>query len=116
MKSFFIFMLLLNCHIIVVCQPCTKIDELNRKRHTIDGMTYGHPYTTFDRHNGKTFPETIETIRVQIKKEKALGNLVNRPVYSAYKLVYDHANGNLPPNAGNIHDDGLVRVKDENTK
>ena len=31
-------------------QICTDIKELFRKRHTISGMTYGHPYTMFDGH------------------------------------------------------------------
>jgi hypothetical protein len=31
-------------------QNCDAPDELFRKRHTIDGMIWGHPYTTFDRH------------------------------------------------------------------
>ncbi len=30
---------------------CTGYEELYRGRHKINGMTYGHPYTTFDRHN-----------------------------------------------------------------
>jgi hypothetical protein len=39
-------------------QICTDVEELFRKRHKISGMTYGHPYTMFDRHNGLTFDET----------------------------------------------------------
>ncbi len=35
----------------LMAQNCDAPDELFRKRHTIDGMTWGHPYTTFDRHN-----------------------------------------------------------------
>jgi len=30
-------------------QSCTNVEELLRKRHTIQGMTYGHPYTTFEK-------------------------------------------------------------------
>jgi hypothetical protein len=45
----------------------------------------------FDKHNGKTFSQTIDSIRSRIKNEKP-----NGPVYSAYKLVYDHPNGNFP--------------------
>lgn len=30
---------------------CTDVEELFRKRHKIANMTWGHPYTTFDRHN-----------------------------------------------------------------
>ena len=28
-------------------QSCTDVKELLRKRHTIKGMTYGHPYTPY---------------------------------------------------------------------
>jgi hypothetical protein len=42
---FFLF-LQLNTH----AQPCTNTEEYFRKRHQIDRMTYGHPYTIFDRH------------------------------------------------------------------
>lgn len=37
---------------IIKAQPCTKVNELNRKRHKIDGSNYGHPYTYFNRHDG----------------------------------------------------------------
>jgi hypothetical protein len=37
-------------------ENCTGFEEWFRKRHTISGMTYGHPYTTFDRHNGLSLP------------------------------------------------------------
>lgn len=86
------------------CQPCTKLDELTRKTHSVDGKMYGHPYTTFDRHNGKYFSQTINLIRARIKREKSDGF-----VYKSYKLIYDHANSNLPPNIGNIQDDGLIK-------
>jgi hypothetical protein len=39
--------------LISYAQPGTKVKELHRKRHFL-GNTPGHPYTTFDRHNGKT--------------------------------------------------------------
>jgi hypothetical protein len=50
-------------------QPCTDIEELFRKRHQVDGMTYGHPYTTFDRHseNYIYLDYTLEKIRKRIK-------------------------------------------------
>jgi hypothetical protein len=38
---------------------CAGYKELYRGRHKINGMTYGHPYTTFDRHNGITFIKII---------------------------------------------------------
>jgi len=79
-------------------QPCTKVKELNRKRHKIDGSTYGHPYTTFDKHNGLTFQETIENIRAKIKYEYHPTN--PGPIYSAYKLVYENASSTRPSDNG----------------
>jgi hypothetical protein len=72
-------------------QPCTTVKEYNRKRHKIDGSTYGHPYTMFDRHNGLTFVETIINIRVRIIKERLLPDSLDKPVYTAYKMVYNYA-------------------------
>ncbi len=66
---------------------CTTFDELLRKRHKIANMTYGHPYTTFDRHNKITFENTIQNIRDNIKK----GN-TDDPIRKAYKVIYDSAN------------------------
>lgn len=69
-------------------QPCTKIDELKRKRYKVEGMTYGHPYTTFDRHNVLTLQQTIENIRNRIKYNK---DLDNKPLYTAYKELHERA-------------------------
>jgi hypothetical protein len=88
MKNFVILISLLFASTVVKSQPCTKIDELNRKRHKVEGMTYGHPYTMFDRHNGLTLQQTIENIRNKIKSEK---DLDVKPVYSAYQAVYNNA-------------------------
>lgn len=65
---------------------CTGYKELYRGRHKINGMSYGHPYTVFDRHNGKSFQETLEIIRNKIKNSKE-----NDPIRTAYKTAYDNA-------------------------
>lgn len=67
-------------------QSCHNVKELLRKRHTIKEMTYGHPYTTFDRHNNFNFETTIENIRKRINDDKPLG-----PVYLAYQSIYTNA-------------------------
>ena len=66
MKKLTLFFMLIVCFIQANSQTCTTVKELNRKRHKIEGSTYGHPYTTFDRHNGLTFQETIKNIRKNI--------------------------------------------------
>lgn len=55
----------------LIAQSCTNTEELLRKRHTISGMTYGHPYTTFDRHNinYKNLQNAINNIRKNIIKK-----------------------------------------------
>ncbi len=58
----------------LMSQNCDAPDELFRKRHIIDGMTWGHPYTTFDRHNKATFEQTIQKIRNRIIDEKPNGS------------------------------------------
>jgi hypothetical protein len=61
MKKYFtiLFIYLTN---IVYSQHCTDVEELFRKRHKIANMTYGHPYTTFDRHNGISIDSIISNI------------------------------------------------------
>ncbi len=79
-------------------QNCTNVEELFRKRHTIQGMTYGHPYTTFDRHNEnyKNLQNAINNIRKKIIEEKAsLG-----PIYTAYKDIYNNAISGRPADNG----------------
>lgn len=83
----------------ILAQPGTKVEELNRKHHWVGGI-YGHPYTTFDRHNGKTFLETIENIRYRIKQEYDPVNLNHGPVCAAYQLVYDNAMRTMPLDNG----------------
>jgi hypothetical protein len=96
MKKLTLFFLLIVCFIKVNSQPCTSVKELNRKRHKIEGSTYGHPYTTFDRHNGLTFQETIENIRNIINNEKSQDG----PIYTAYKRVYEYAESSKPTDDG----------------
>ena len=77
-----ILMFLLTCLINnthITAQSCTNVDELFRKRHTIQGMTYGHPYTTFDRHNDnyKNLQNCINNIRLKIISDKQISNVEN---------------------------------------
>ncbi len=67
---------------------CTGYNELYRGRHKVDGMSYGHPYTTFDRHNQVSFIETLSRIRVNIANSP-MGD--DNPVRIAYKTAYDNA-------------------------
>jgi hypothetical protein len=79
-------------------QPGTKVEEFKRKRHFL-GNTPGHPYTTFDRHNGIPFEKTINAIRKRIKDEiDSNGNL--GPVAKAYQQVYNHADTTMPLDNG----------------
>jgi hypothetical protein len=69
MKISFIIIIAFAFSIKLNAQPCTDIEELFRKRHQVDGMTYGHPYTTFDRHNENyiDLDYTLEKIKKRIK-------------------------------------------------
>ncbi len=79
-------------------QPGTKVEEFKRKRHWLGG-TWGHPYTMFDKHNEKTFEETVNEIRRRIKEEKKpIGE--SGPVFKAYKLDYDCAMKSIPTDNG----------------
>jgi len=78
-------------------QSCTDVKESLRKRHTISGMTYGHPYTMFDRHNGFSLEVIISNIRQ---------NFINDTmVRDAYKKIYDNAKLNRPTDNGIINGD-----------
>ncbi len=79
-------------------QPGTDVKELYRKRHFL-GNTPGHPYTTFDRHNGKTFEESIKEIRRRIKEEKLFIKPYNS-VFEAYQQVYGNADSTMPTDNG----------------
>lgn len=64
--QFTLILSLIYFNTIAQIDECTGYEELYRGRHKISGMTYGHPYTTFDRHNGLTFVETLNRIRNKI--------------------------------------------------
>ena len=55
------------------------------------GMSYGNPYTTFDRHNGLSLQQTIQSIRNRIYKELALTQEKDRSVFKAYQAIYINA-------------------------
>jgi hypothetical protein len=89
----------------LVAQPCTNVEEFNRKKHRVGG-TYGHPYTMFDRYNGLSLLQTIDNIRHRIKNE-------NKPdfkgqVYLAYQQVFNNAVGAMPKDDGMMTADGNV--------
>lgn len=65
-------------------QSCHNVKELLRKRHTISGMTYGHPYTMFDRHNKLNLDSMISNIRRRITNEYNPKIDSAGPVYIAY--------------------------------
>lgn len=81
-------------------QNCDAPDELFRKRHIIDGMTWGHPYTTFDRHNNLTIDQIISNIRSKIIEE--VSN--NGSIFKAYQTLYLHAAGPMPADNGMPND------------
>ncbi len=83
-------------------QNCDAPDELFRKRHIIDGMTWGHPYTTFDRHNKLTLEQTIQNIREKIIQEKSKKG----SIYKAYQIIYEDAKKQMPSDNG-MPNDGL---------
>jgi hypothetical protein len=80
-------------------QNCDAPDELFRKRHTIDGMIWGHPYTTFDRNNKATFEQTIQKIRNRIIDEKPNGS-----IFKTYQTLYLNAAGPMPADNGMPND------------
>jgi hypothetical protein len=100
--------LLLFIHLLFISvgysQTCHNVKELLRKRHTIAGMTYGHPYTTFDRHNDnyQNLQNSINNIRARILKDKSISNfeILRGPVYQAYKLIYTNAVSSRPTDNG----------------
>ncbi len=105
MKKIFTTSILMLLSIIVIAQPCTNVEEFNRKKHRVGG-TYGHPYTMFDKHNGKTFDFTIKDIRKRIINEFHPAN--PGPVCAAYQQVYNNAVGAMPKDDGMMTADGNV--------
>lgn len=85
----------------VIGQPSTEVEELFRKRHTISGMSYGHPYTTFDTHNLNyvDLPNAINNIRKRIIKEKGKP-LAESPIFTAYQDIYKNATDPMPTDNG----------------
>ncbi len=83
---------------------CTGFEELYRGRHKINGMTYSHPYTTFDRHNEISFDLTLTRIRSKIRN----GN-EGDPVYDAYVKAYANAVSPIP---NSDDDNGLRKLID----
>jgi hypothetical protein len=96
-------------------QGCTDIEELLRKRHTISGMTYGHPYTMFDRHPSTTtklpgqrgpittftnfsMDSVISNIRKRIISENIPEN--EGPIFKAYQKIYANAKEFKPSDNG----------------
>jgi len=100
MKSLILFTILFVVSCEVFSQPCTNVEELHRKKHFVDGRLLGHPYTMFDKHNNLTFDQTIGNIRNRIRSEKLLADTLAKPVYSAYKLVYENASSTRPSDNG----------------
>lgn len=98
MKKIFIILTILLNVIYLKSQSCTDVEEWLRKRHTISNMTYGHPYTTFDRHNQKSLSETIKIIRNRIISESP--DDVNGQVFQAYKAIYNNAIKAMPSDNG----------------
>lgn len=84
-------------------QSCHNVKELLRKRHTISGMTYGHPYTMFDRHNKLNLDSMISNIRRRITNEYNPKIDSAGPVYIAYSKIYNNAKLNMPLDNGIIN-------------
>jgi hypothetical protein len=84
----------------LVAQPCTNTEEYLRKRHQINGMTNGHPYTIFDRHNGKSVMQTLNSIRENIMKDI----LIEGALSEGYLKIYQNATSTMPT------DDGLRTI------
>ena len=99
-----VILLLINANI--NAQSCTDVRELLRKRHKVAGMTYGHPYTMFDRHNPnyKSLQNAVDNIRNNIIQEKKDSI---RPISDTYNAIY--TNAKLPrPN-----DNGIINGEDK---
>jgi hypothetical protein len=110
-KHIFYFLILLLSKNHCFAQSCHNTKELYRKRHTISGITYGHPYTTFDRHNNLSFEKTIQNIRDRIILENGKPAKI-APVFQAYKKIYDNAKLSRPTDNGiNNGDDKSVRSR-----
>lgn len=105
MKNIFLVLILLMVNSFTNAQSCTDVKELLRKRHTISGMTYGHPYTMFDRHNGLSLDSIISNIRIRIIREKRDSNGLDF-IFQAYKSIYTNAAKPRPTDDGKKNGDG----------
>jgi hypothetical protein len=95
MKKIILLFIFCAFEIVTYSQNCTNVEELLRKRHTISGMTYGHPYTTFDRHNGLGLEKTIQNIRdILYKRDQS------NSVFKAYQVIYINAIDSKPADNG----------------
>ena len=100
MKKLLFILLIFFASKICVSQSCTNVDELFRKRHTVQGMTYGHPYTTFDRHNENyiNLQHAINNIRQNIIKD--FDPIKPGPIFIAYQSIYNNAISGRPADNG----------------
>ncbi len=97
MKHFYSSLFLLLVCFGAKSQISIKIKELNRGRLQIAGLNYGHPYTMFDKHNGKSFEETIESIRGRIIIEKDTS--INS-IFKSYEQIYNNTQNPMPSDNG----------------
>jgi hypothetical protein len=101
--SFLIVLLILtNSRYIYSQTICTDVEELYRKRHKIRDMTYGHPYTIFDRHNKNyiNLDSAIANIRERITIENKHNDTLNGPIFKAYQKIYSKAIKSMPTDNG----------------
>ncbi len=101
MKHFIYTLVLLSISLGAKAQLGTKVKEFNRGRLQIIGSNYGHPYTMFDKHNGKSFEETIDSIRSRIKLEKGKPNDF---IFKSYELIYTYSQLPMPSDNGMPYD------------
>ncbi len=97
MKHFIITPIFILTSFFLKAQLGTKIKEFNRGRLQVAGSSYGHPYTMFDKHNGKSFEETIDSIRSRIKNE--INENIDLPVAQGYLFIFQ--NSQLPMTSDN---------------
>jgi hypothetical protein len=104
--------ILFSSSFVGISQNCTDVKELFRKRHIIREMTYGHPYTTFDRHN-KNFinlDNAISNIRNNIIQENNIDPLKRGPIFKAYQKIYNKAVESMPSDNGMESDKSMSNL------
>ncbi len=102
MKQYILTQILIFASLVLSAQLGTKVKEFNRGRLQIAGSSYGHPYTMFDKHNGKTFEETIKLVKARINLE--FDTAFNLPVKESYKLIYTYSQLPMPSDNGMPYD------------